>query len=565
MNSKEQIIPGFLGIVGLGVEKYPTAEVNLKETINSSFFKLFVTHGETENQVKYFVSKNRFLWTGGLKLKEDFELDKFKPKDADHKFVCVDFHEKVIEIYTDHYSKIPLFYLSKNGTFYFSSSLELLLKATGMKSFEINNEGLLFHYNFGFTSFDHTLINGLKSLAGGKQLILKNDQLTVRSYFEFYKNLTSNTATIDTNIQTLDNYLFDSTKNVLASNKNIGIALSGGVDSGYLAQKIHECGKTFRAYTLGFKNDYNEFDRVDYLSNRLNFTTKKIILSPEDIISNYLEVSQHSSFPIGFNNSILNFIYKEAHQDGVDIMFDGDGADRLFLGMNKYLQLKKILNLYATAKNVNVHKLLAKMLKLVRHPIGSKLRFYFLKFNNNFPFYGERKLPNELIYDYEFEKLLNDIAIPEELKAFSSEKDKWLFFSFFSVYYTPTFFFHTPYELQLKHNIVSNPQFWSDKLVKLALEIPVSQKLNGRTTKMVLRKAAKLKIDDGYWNLSKIGLQNSFSYLKNSEVGKSFINEQVQQIKESDSYQYLVNAVPDKSIDAERLIPFHIWKTNMLK
>jgi asparagine synthetase B (glutamine-hydrolysing) len=110
---------------------------------------------------------------------------------------------------------------------------------------------------------------------------------------------------------------------------------------------------------------------------------------------------------------------------------------------------------------------------------------------------------------------------------------------------------------------VSNPQFWSDHMVDLALGIPDNQKLHNKTTKMVLREAAKLKIDDGYWNLSKIGLQNSYEYIKQSSHGNDFINSYIELIRKSDEYAYLKEATPERNIDAERLLPYYIWKEKL--
>ncbi|WP_447110905.1 asparagine synthase-related protein [Psychroserpens sp. BH13MA-6] len=556
-------IPSFIGCVRRNSSPKQSHLKGLNTIFDHGDFTLFTTHSNDSELRTFHHSDQTFLWTGGLDLGSDFNLTTFDHHKADHKFVYVSYTNNTLELHTDHYSKIPLVYALQDNNLYFSSSLELLLKYIGGEKKRINKNGLLFYYNFGFTAFEHMLLEDVKSLAGGQTLKYANEDLQIESYYTVYNNQAYCSKSLEDHMTLIDQSLLASTQSTLEPYEHIGIALSGGVDSGYLAQKISECGKSFNAYTLGFKDDYNEFERVDYLSKRLNFTTKKIILSPEDIVTNYLEASKHASFPVGFNNSILNFIYKQAHSDGVSIMFDGDGADRLFLGMNKYVQLKKILKFYAMHKACHTHHLMAKLLKIIKHPTAQKLRFYFEKFNKNFQFYGERKLPNTLVYDEDFENLLHDIALPKELKLINHPIDKWLFFSFFSVYYTPTFFFHTPYELQLKQGIVSNPQFWSDDLVNLALSIPVDQKLRGNTTKLVLREAAQQKIDDGYWNLSKIGLQNSYSYLKQSDLGKSFIAEQVQEIKKGEAYHELKEAMPDKTIDAERLIPFHIWNENM--
>ncbi|WP_033960102.1 asparagine synthetase B family protein [Psychroserpens jangbogonensis] len=515
----------------------------------------------------YSLDDKSFLWTGGYKTKANQSLDNFDYQLCEHKFIYLRFDAVRLELFSDHFSKIPLFYSLQDDVLFFASSLNILLTLKKMHQIDIDNSGLLFYYHYGFSNYNNYLVKTIKSVSGGQRLSfsLKNSSFKQNAYFDIFRvgNYSDNSNTLHQNIQLIDQELLKSTKETIASFNQIGIALSGGVDSGYLAQKINESGRDFNAYTLGFKDDYNEFDRIDYLSEKLNFKAKKIIIDSKEIIDNYVDVSNNSSFPVGFNNSILNIIYKHATADNVDIMFDGDGADRLFLGMNKYLQLQQILNLYKTAKNLKINGLMAKVLSVIKHPSASKLSFYFKKFNEGYPFYGERKLSNEANYVSEFEIILNNLALPKPLKKLTNTIDGWLFFSLFSVYYTPAFFFHTPYELQLKHKIVSNPQFWSDEMVSLALSIPVNQKLHKQTTKMVLRESAKLKIDDGYWNLSKIGLQNSYEYIKKSKIGKEFINDHIKLIKMSEAYFFLKENNSQKQIEAERLLPFYFWKKSL--
>lgn len=566
MSYKNNSIPAFGGLIASNGLNNQSIKPNLKTVMQNAYLRLF-TYNLPENESYYFLDEASFLWNGGFKgNKQSGGFDYVK---NDHKFIYLKYDTSKLEIYTDHYSKIPLFYSWNNETLIFASSLELLLKLKVEETVSFDKNGLLFYYNFGFSNYQNHLIEDVQSVPGGQrlELNLSTNKLQVSTYHNIFDTVSyqNNSNSLAQNIKSVDEALLSSTKSTIENFDKIGIALSGGVDSGYLAQKINECGRTFNAYTLGFENDYNEFERIDYLSKKLDFKAHKIIINAKDIISNYLEATENSSFPVGFNNSILNIIYKQAQSDDIDIMFDGDGADRLFLGMNKYLQLKQILKLYNASKSFNLNLLLVKFLRIVKHPSAIKLRFYFQRFNDGYPFYGERKLSNSRRYVKEFEVLLNDIALPKELKEIGNSIDSWLFFSLFSVYYTPGFFFHTPYELQLKHNMVSNPQFWSDDLVQLALSIPVNQKLHKKTTKKVLREAAKTKIDDGYWNLSKIGLQNSYQFIKKTKHGLDFVNSYKDKIELSEEYLYLKENLPDSSVDSERLLPYIIWKEKLME
>lgn len=531
--------------------------------IDKPEFKLCLSSQLPEHYYK--LDHDSFLWTGGSKIIS--RNQKFDYLTEDSKFVYVKFENNGCSIISDHYSKIPLLYMQKGGALFFATSLKYLLELSNSSTLDINYNGLSVYYHFGVNSFEQGLIKDLKVLSGGSELVYSDGTISVSKYFDItkFKSNWKNTNTIAENTQAIDEVLLRSTNKTTKNYNKIGIAVSGGVDSGYLAQKLNEANRQFSAYTIGYVDGYNEFERIDYLAEILNFKAEKIILSAKDIIDNYLKVSPYSSFPLGYNNSLMNFVYKRAASDGVEVLFDGDGADRLFLGMNKFLQLKKFLKFYDRSKKLKLNYLIPSLLKLVNHPSSNKMQFYFRKLNHDMEFYGERILLDKITFDLQFEEALNDLMLPEELKSLDKNIDKWLFFSLFSIYYTPTFFFHTPYELQLKHGLISNPEFWSDEMVRLSLSIPTEQKLYKKTTKKVLREAAKIKIDNGYWSLSKIGLQNSYKYLKTKNEGRDFINSHVELIKQTDEYLYLLEHNIDGSIEPERLIPYYIWKKNMFQ
>ncbi|PWK18007.1 asparagine synthase-related protein [Xanthomarina spongicola] len=561
MNSHN--VHAFSGVIGETNNVSQSFLDKYQVLINQPNIKLFITQNVPSHY--YNVDDTSFLWTGGSKaIKDNLTFDYTQ---EDSKFVYIKFVNNVYSIVSDHYSKIPLLYVKQGNTIYFSTSLKFLLEICNSTTLDINYNGLSVFYHYGVNSFEQGLIRNLKLLSGGSLLTYSNESISISKYFDITKLKTNwrNTKRAHENTLLIDDILLRSTTKTVQNYDSIGIALSGGVDSGYLAQKISESKREFSAYTIGYEDGYNEFERIDYLANILKFKTEKIILSPKEIIDNYLKVSAYSSFPLGFNNSILNFIYKKAASDGVDVLFDGDGADRLFLGMNKFLQLRKFLKFYNRTKVLKLNSLTLSLLKMVNHPSGKKLQFYFKKLNHGIPFYGERILSDKITFDSNFEVALNDLILPNELKNLDKNIDKWLFFSLFSIYYTPTFFFHTPYELQLKHGLVSNPEFWSDEMVQLALSIPTEQKLYNKTTKKVLRDAAKIKIDNGYWGLTKIGLQNSYKYIKTKDFGKDFINSYVELVKRTDEYHYLVENTPDGDIDPERLIRYYIWKENMFQ
>lgn len=563
---KKTFLPAFGGFSSRKGISSINAYNEFKSIFENSYCKLFVSN-ETLNErlTNFLIKDSKILWTSGFS--SNIDLKSFNPYDNDEKFVFIEIKDKSIDLYTDHFSRIPLFISVKEEVFYFSSNFQMLQRLMAIQTFKVDYKGVLFYYNFGFTNYNNHLTENIESVSGGKHIHydIVNNILKKNTYYDIYTEEVSPKKScniLEDNIRSIDEALHRSTEKTLSHFNNIGIAMSGGVDSGYLAQKIHECGRTFHSYSIGYDGGYDEFDRIDYLSKVLNFDTKKIIIDEKDIIDNFLNVSEHSSYPIYFNNSILNFVYEEANKDNVNVIFDGDGADRMFLGSNSFIRLNKVLDFYRIAKKLGLNKVIPSLLKSLNKSTFNNIRFYFERFNHGYPFYGLRQLADFNIYDNNFETLLNQIALPKEIPN-TIKTDDWRYFIMFSIYYFSPCFLHNQYELQIKYNIASNPQFWTDDLVDLALKIPLEQKIHKKTTKYVLREAAKIKIDDGYWNLSKIGLQNCYTYIKSKKHGKDFINSYIDIIKKTDEYLYLLDNTSDKAVDPERLLSYQIWKEKL--
>ena len=481
----EHLIPSFYGKAGFKSPIDPDGETPLKNIISNDNYSIEFTPRNTTNC--YTLLPGKFIWSGGDKLGERIEGGAFDKFHCDSKFILVEFNEGSVSVSSDHYSRIPLFYCYKNNLLHFSSSLQLLLKMMPEYDLTLNEKGLVFQYSFGFPAYDQFPFEGIKCLPAGHTLTFDKAGLNLHRYYDLIAFSQGRSQSFEENKLDIDRCLLDSVKRSIAPYDKIGLALSGGVDSGYLAQKVLESGKSLVAYTLGYEGAYDEFSRAEKLRDLLGFELKKIMLSPEEIISNYLEVSEYSSLPVGFNNSVLNFIYKEASKDGIETVLDGDGADRLFLGMNQYLKVKKFITLHHLLKKYGLSTTVQKLLSFFPSGKFDKVCFQLSRMNDSRLLYGERTLQEGMGYDPDFEALIDGIALPGFLKKSASNLDFWDFYTQFSVYYTPVFFFHTPYELVLKHGMTSNPAFWSDPLVHHALKIPADQKLANGQTKFVLQ------------------------------------------------------------------------------
>ncbi|WP_069472158.1 asparagine synthase-related protein [Candidatus Marithrix sp. Canyon 246] len=470
-----------------------------------------------------------------------------------------------LKISTDKYGFKPLFYYHHNNELYFATHLSGLKKLLNNKLPEISTDALLHYYNFGFTSNNQTLLEGIYKIPPGSTLTIENNSFKISPYFDLvdlYQPDKYQQYTEKELATTIDNYLLDSIKSQIPANsKAVGLSISGGVDSGYIAQKIVQCNVPLISYNLAYGDYYDEFSRVDFLAKNLNIEVKKLTLTAEQIINNFEQVNAFSSEPIGLNNATMRFVVKAAQQDNVTTLFDGDGADRLFLGMNRQLQYKKIINLYHILKKLQLLPIAQQFLKNIPNNEFKKLYINFQNWNNGLCPYPERDMGGLKKYDQQYEQKLYDLAIKNYRTQFETKfgtKEFGKFFTYQSILMCPEMFFSAPSEIQTQLQQFPVSAFWSDQMVSLALSLDTKWKLKKNTTKYILRKAAAKNLDPKYWMLPKIGLQNAYHYLNQSS--QNWITEQRKKVQASDEYKILQNLLPNTEVQADKLISLIIWK-----
>lgn len=470
-------------------------------------------------------------------------------------------------ISTDKYGFRRLIYYEVAGGIYFATHFQGLRFLFAGKSPRLSEPALLHYYNFGFTANDQTLWEGLKKVPPGTTLARKHGRTSIEPYFSIADLYHPKEYIGQSEVvigQVLDARLLAAASRRLPERGPAGVALSGGVDSGYLAQKLVQAGSEPIGYNLAYGGFYDEFGRVDRLSQALNLEVRKITASPVEIIENFEAANEVTSEPAGFNNASLRILDLVARKDGVQVLFDGDGADRLFLGMSRYLQFQKLVRAYRFIEALGLARPAQALMSLTPHPEIRKASIHFKNWSRGFLPYAERDLGGMLRYDPAYEKRIYDLAIKRFRERFEEGfpgGDFGLFFTFQAAQMVPEMFFHDPSDIQTGLGLRPAPAFWDDELVSLALSLPTSLKLRKGKTKYILRQAAGLNLDPSYWMLPKIGLQSAYAFVLASEEGRAWRQKMVAQVLASEAFAALRTMVPAGAVNPDRLIPLAVWKT----
>jgi len=129
----------------------------------------------------------------------------------------------------------------------------------------------------------------------------------------------------------------DAIKNTV-TDKKVGIAFSGGVDSTLLAKLVKDLGHDVHLLTIGFA-DSHDVNFAKEVNQILNFSHSILEIKPENFKETSDKIHQLiKTDNLSWNENSIAFYYvsKLAQENGLSTVATANGIDELFCGYNSY-------------------------------------------------------------------------------------------------------------------------------------------------------------------------------------------------------------------------------------
>jgi asparagine synthase (glutamine-hydrolysing) len=233
----------------------------------------------------------------------------------------------------------PLYYKISQNNIIFSSTLNSFVDFEKKK--KLNEDSLLFYLFLGYIPSPNTIWKKFHKLKPGHCIIIEKNKIKIKNYWNLKININRSI-----NSNNVNDYLKKIKKNIINSNEiqsrsdaNIGIFLSGGVDSSILTKLfVTNSKKKFNTYTIDFEKKDKEIDNVKLLTKKeknINSIYKFLKISEnkytfKKILNLYDEPNSDSA-------SIANFLLSNIAKKKKDkVIITGSGGDELFGGYDRY-------------------------------------------------------------------------------------------------------------------------------------------------------------------------------------------------------------------------------------
>lgn len=257
------------------------------------------------------------------------------PKHLVGSFSGVYYHKSKNEwvVFTNHSGDQKLFYSELEGELIVSDSvfeINKILKSKGVNP-QLNANACYSILSYGYLFNDDTLLQHVKRLTAGSQLVVKNGSIVNRQYYQLQNQANPDISTKDA-IEQL-NFLYQKAvkqeyeKDIQNKLKHIA-SLSGGLDSRMTCWVSDD---------LGFKNDlFYTFSQTGYedmitarqIAQKLNTPWKFIPLDGGDYLKQVDFVVKESNGLVSFASSSTAYTsHKKLNMDGFGLVHTGQLGD----------------------------------------------------------------------------------------------------------------------------------------------------------------------------------------------------------------------------------------------
>ncbi len=272
------------------------------------------------------------------------------------------YSEKLNKIFLarDRAGEKPLFYYLDNSSFVFASELKAIFENTNIKR-KLSATAFNSYLENGFVPGNNCILEGFNKLEAGNfaYLDLNNKKLKIEKYWELpsFDPIKSKNRSEEEFVENIYYLLNQSVKSQLYADVNVGILLSGGVDSSLITSFASKNSNKIKTFTIKFKDKkFDESEHARLISKHFGTDHTELEVTPSSIEIIDLLSKQYDE-PMIDSSMIPTYIVTNLVKKHCKVALGGDGADELFGGYHHYIRSYKI-NKYLKLCPKNFKKLI---------------------------------------------------------------------------------------------------------------------------------------------------------------------------------------------------------------
>jgi asparagine synthase (glutamine-hydrolysing) len=235
----------------------------------------------------------------------------------------------------DRLGKKPIYWRLANGRLTYGSELKAILQDPDVERI-VDRESLDLYLQYQYVPAPWTILRGVAKLPPASTLVWDGAEPTIERYWTpSYEPKTR--RPFEEDVEEGHAIIRESVRLRLRSDVPVGVFLSGGMDSSVVtALMAQESSQPVRTYSIGFENEtYDELRYARAVAERYGTVhTEEIVRL--DAIALLPELADHYDEPFADPSAVPTFRVSQIAGQDLKVVLTGDGGDESFGGYGRY-------------------------------------------------------------------------------------------------------------------------------------------------------------------------------------------------------------------------------------
>jgi asparagine synthase (glutamine-hydrolysing) len=255
-------------------------------------------------------------------------------EDADGAFAFAIYDEAREELVLgrDPFGVRSLYYVEHGGRFYFATELKQLLAIPELPV-EIDQAAIHKYLTFSFVPGEAVPVRGVRRVLPGHLLRYRKGAITSEPYFRLAESIDDELREISAAARRVRRLGKEAVARRLHGEPEVGLFLSGGLDSSVVALWLKDAGAKVRAFSLDFGEHSVEREQAAEVAKTLDIPLELVPATGEVVADVFWDVVRKLDLPFGDAVTAPQYLLgRAARKAGVIAVFNGEGGDQLFGG-----------------------------------------------------------------------------------------------------------------------------------------------------------------------------------------------------------------------------------------
>jgi asparagine synthase (glutamine-hydrolysing) len=435
-------------------------------------------------------------------------------------FAIWDANAKTLLLARDRVGIKPLYYHFTRRSLVFASEIKAILADPSFRP-EIASAMIDRFLTFMYLPGEETLIKGIKKLAPGHYLLVKDGEVTIRQYWDLDFAKLSYKKSIAQTERDLLSLLSETIDLHMIADVPVGVLLSGGVDStGILSLAVDETEKQVSTFTVGFSGNDGVADERPYArlaAKRFGTKHYEMTITAADFAAFLPKYVWHMEEPVCEPPAIALFYVSKLAREHVTVLLSGEGGDEAFAGYSNYRNLVWLERL--KSGGILLNGAIARGMLLANSLFGfSRVAKYAPLMSDHFPDYyfsrtsnPHRTTGNGLggVYSVDFRQTVDreySVEPVRNLQAHVHGQDPLHAMLYIDTKtWLPDDLLIKADKMTMANSIELRVPLLDHRVLEFAASLPPRLKLNGLDTKYILKKTLSSRIPKEIRDRKKAG------------------------------------------------------------